>query len=106
MRTVLHMHTLIIQLSELHAEFLMFKILIIQRSELHAELLMFNTLIIYPSERHAYRLFQTCLKLGFHIRGKRKRLAAAACGYGMRYANDMSPYIRLPMRLHSLFLSE
>ena len=54
MRTVLHMHTLIIHLSELHAEILMFKILIIQLSELHAELLMFNTLIIHPSERHAY----------------------------------------------------
>ena len=46
------------------------------------------------------------LKLGFHIRGKRKRLAAAVCGCGMRYANDLIPYIRLPMRLHSLFLSE
>ena len=46
------------------------------------------------------------LKLGFHIRGKRKRLAAAASGCGMRYANDLIPYIRLPMRLHSLFLSE
>ena len=29
------------------------------------------------------------LKLGFHIRGKRKRHAAAACRCGMRYANDM-----------------
>ena len=50
------------------------------------------------------------IKLGFHIhvRGKHKRLAAAASGYGMRYANDLIPYIglRLPMRLHSLFLSE
>ena len=64
MRIVLHMHTLIIQLSELHAEFLKFKILIIQLSELHAEFVMFNTLIIlHPSERHAYRLFQTCLRL-------------------------------------------
>ena len=27
-------------------------------------------------------------KLGFHIRGKRKRLAFAACGCGIRYAND------------------
>ena len=46
------------------------------------------------------------LKLGLHIRGKRKRHAAAACGCGMRYANDLIPYIRLPMRLYSLFLSE
>ena len=46
------------------------------------------------------------LKLGFHIRGKRKRLAAAACGCGTRYANDLIPYIRLHMRLHSLLLSE
>ena len=33
-----------------------------------------------------------CIKLGFHIRGKRKRLAAAARGCGMRYANDLIPY--------------
>ena len=46
------------------------------------------------------------LKLGFHISGKRKRHAAAACGCGMRYAYGLIPYIRLPMRLHSLFLSE
>ena len=46
------------------------------------------------------------VKLGFHIRGKRKRLAAAACGCGKRYANDLIPYIRLPMRLHSVFLCE
>ena len=52
------------------------------------------------------RELRAALKLGFHIRGKRKRLAAAACGYGMRYANDLIPYIRLPMRLHSLFLFE
>ena len=45
------------------------------------------------------------LKLGFHIRGKRKRVATAACGCGMRYANDLIPYIRLPMRLHSLLLN-
>ena len=32
------------------------------------------------------------IKLGFHIRGKRKRLAVAACGCGMRYANDLIPY--------------
>ena len=36
-------------------------------------------------------MFKT-LKLGFHLRGKRKRLAAAACGCGMRYANDLIPY--------------
>ena len=51
-------------------------------------------------------IVEPTLKLGFHIRGKRKRLAAAACGYGMRYANDLIPYTRLPMRLYSLFLSE
>ena len=43
------------------------------------------------------------LELVFHIRGKRKRLAAYGCG--MRYANDLIPYIRLPIRLHSLFLN-
>ena len=66
-----------------------------------------------PSQRRAYpwrivmsRITAHTVKLGFHLRGKRKRLAAAACGYGMRYANDLIPYIRLPMRLHSLFLSE
>ena len=38
-------------------------------------------------------LFAISLKLGFHIRGKRKRHAAAACGCGMRYANDVIPYM-------------
>ena len=52
------------------------------------------------------RIWNPSLKLGFHIRGKRLRHAAAACGCGMRYANDMIPYTRLPMRLHSLFLTE
>ena len=52
------------------------------------------------------RIWNPSFKLGFHIRGKRKRLAAAECGCGMRYANDLIPYIRLPMRLHSLFLCE
>ena len=56
--------------------------------------------------RTTFRKETAQLKLGFHIRGKRKRLAAAASGCGMRYANDLIPYIRLPMRLHSLFLSE
>ena len=60
-----------------------------------------RTYVINLARLHAF----PCL-LGFHIRGKRKRIAAAACGYGMRYANDLIPYIRLPMRLHSLFLSE
>ena len=41
---------------------------------------------------------RTWLKIGFHIRGKRKRLAAAECGMRMRYvvymwyANDLIPY--------------
>ena len=66
--------------------------------------------IIYERARmfHGFKclLKLYSIKLGFHIRGKRKRHAAAACGCGMRYANDLIPYIRLPMRLHSLFLSE
>ena len=66
--------------------------------------------ISHPNSRlHIYDNILVCVlgfKLGFHIRGKRKRLADAACGCGMRYANDMIPYIRLPMRLNSLFLSE
>ena len=60
---------------------------------------------IVPVSFHSIRQHYG-VKLGFHIRGKGKRLAAAACGYGMRYANDLIPYIRLPTRLHSLFLSE
>ena len=37
-------------------------------------------------------VMSTVVKLGFHIRGQRKRLADAACGYGMQYANDLIPY--------------
>ena len=72
------------------------------KNDMHSLGLLYS--IVYVRQGTSYRLFEGdnsdsppslskhgILKLGFHIRGKRKRLAAAACGCGMRYANDLIP---------------